>query len=156
MGWRYQYILIGRVTFVLAIIRVFFMKMEESPKWLVSQSEFDKEIVALREISRVNQKELSITSADFEQLREVTERKVNNKVFAHAVHIRGPFSTTKLAISTSGITVLWMCIGIAYVFHVKFLLLLLTIYSYPIYKLFLPIYLENNGTHLGDGSTYQT
>lgn len=28
--------------------------------------------------------------------------------------------------------------------------------SYPIYTLFLPIYLANNGAKIGDGSTYQT
>lgn len=32
----------------------------------------------------------------------------------------------------------------------------LTFERYPIYTLFLPIYLANNGAHLGNGSTYQT
>lgn len=113
MGWRYQYILIGGLTLTLAIIRVFFMKMEESPKWLVTQGQFEKAIASMQEISRVNKRPLTITAADFRSLSSDAEHKVADKALTHAVHVRGLFATRKLVRSTSGLIVLWMCIGIA-------------------------------------------
>ncbi|OAL43411.1 sugar transporter [Pyrenochaeta sp. DS3sAY3a] len=137
MGWRYQYILIGGLTFVLAFIRVFVMKMEESPKWLVTQGRFEEAIEALRKIAKANKRDLQITSSNFLQLRQ--DQAAQSQV-RRAVHVRGLFATKTLARSMSGLLVLWMCIGIAY----------------PIYTLFLPIYLANNGANLGTGSTFNT
>lgn len=110
MGWRYQYILIGGLTFVLAVIRVFFMKMEESPKWLVTQGRFEDAIDALKEISKTNQRELQITSSDFLRVRS---DQAASAPIGRAVHVRGLFATKTLARSTAGLVVLWMCIGIA-------------------------------------------
>lgn len=124
MGWRYQYILIGGLTFVLAVIRVFFMKMEESPKWLVSQGEFEKAVEVLHEISRVNKKAIDLNVSYFQTLPETVEHKVNDKVLTHAVHLRGLFLAKKLALSTSGLILLWICIGIAYVAYTHCRLLL--------------------------------
>ncbi|KAH7405625.1 sugar transporter [Phaeosphaeria sp. MPI-PUGE-AT-0046c] len=137
MGWRYQYILIGGLTFLMAVIRVFCMKMEESPKWLVTQGRYEDALAVLTEISKANQRDLQIISNDFLQLRY--DHRADATV-SRAVHVRGLFSTRILARSTFGLIVLWMCIGIAY----------------PIYTLFLPIYLANNGANLGTGSTFNT
>ncbi|KAL6702384.1 hypothetical protein ACN47E_002350 [Coniothyrium glycines] len=140
MGWRYQYILIGGLTFVLAIVRVFFMKMEESPKWLVTQGRFDEAITTLQEIARVNKKELTTGVTDFQPRTDLVAQPKRKSIGAHTTHVRGLFATRKLARSTAGLCVLWMSIGIAY----------------PIYTLFLPVYLAKNGARLGNGSTYQT
>lgn len=110
MGWRYQYILIGGFTFVLAFIRVFIMKMEESPKWLVTQGRFEEAIEALSKIAKANKRDLQITSTNFLHLR--SDQAAQPQV-GRAVHVRGLFATKTLARSMSGLLVLWMCIGIA-------------------------------------------
>lgn len=110
MGWRYQCILIGGLTFVLVVIRVFFMKMEESPKWLVTHGEYDDAIAALKEISESNRRQLHVTSADFIRL---SRDQTADASVGRAVHLRGLFATRTLARSTCGQFVIWWCIGIA-------------------------------------------
>lgn len=140
MGWRYQYLLIGGLTFVFALIRVFILKMEESPKWLVTQGRFEDAIKSLAAIAKINKTELTIVAADFMASDDSTATGTKQPKVDRMYHLRGLFATTKLKISTTGLVLLWMCIGIAY----------------PIFTLFLPVYLQSNGASLGDGSTFQT
>ncbi|PLB53076.1 sugar transporter [Aspergillus steynii IBT 23096] len=141
MGWRYQYILIGGLCFVLAVIRVFFMKMEESTKWLVSQGRFEEAIDSLRKVAETNNSELPISSQDFYPIADTPQvESRTQKAQTQLSHIRSLFVTRKLGISTTGVILLWTAIGIAY----------------PLYTLFLPIYLQTNGANLGSGSTFQT
>lgn len=55
-------------------------------------------------------------------------------------HVRALFSTRKLALSTSIITVVWAFIGL----------------GYPLYNAFLPYIQATRGAEFGDGSTYLT
>lgn len=109
MGWRYQYILIGGLSFVLLVTRVFFMKMEESSKWLVTQGRFDDAIETLEGIARINKRDLTISTSDFLPLQP---EHVGEVTVSRAVYIRGLFATKTLARSTSGPILLWMCTGI--------------------------------------------
>lgn len=89
------------------------MKMEESPKWLVSQGRFDDALASLQEVARINKSELTITAEDFQQMPDGTAKKTTDKALTHVVHLHGLFATKKLRISTVGLILLWMCIGIA-------------------------------------------
>ncbi|XHF99942.1 hypothetical protein AWENTII_003423 [Aspergillus wentii] len=141
MGWRYQYILVGGLCLVLALIRVFCMSMEESTKWLVTQGRFEDAIEELGKVARMNKSEVTVSIQDFRPIQELPLNETRSqKARRQCSHIRGLFTTRKLGISTTGVSVLWMEIGIAY----------------PIYTLYLPIYLANNGADIGDGSTFQT
>jgi hypothetical protein len=55
-------------------------------------------------------------------------------------HVKALWSTPRLAYSTTLIVLLWGIIGLAY----------------PLYNAFLPLYLENAGAQLSDGSVYTT
>ncbi|KAF3051138.1 hypothetical protein E8E11_009334 [Didymella keratinophila] len=103
MGWRYQYILTGGLSFVLAIIRVFFMRMEESSKWLVIQGRFDDAIRTLEEIAASNKKDLTISASDFLQ---VQPEATGDARPSHAVHVRGLFASRTLARSTCGLLIM--------------------------------------------------
>lgn len=97
----------------MAVIRIVFMKMEESPKWLVTQGQYEKAVESLRKIAKVNKRQLTITADDFQSMPEETKHKVNDKAITHVVHVKGLVATKKLTLSLSGLIVLWMCIGIA-------------------------------------------
>lgn len=97
----------------MAIIRVFFMKMEESPKWLVSQGRFAEAIAALQAISEKNKRPLTTSESDFMIYQPTTTLDVTDKALSHMVHVKGLFATSKLSRSTGGLILLWMSIGIA-------------------------------------------
>lgn len=112
MGWRYQYLLVGGVSLVAALIRIFLMKMEESPKWLVATGQFEKAVAVLREIARINGAELTVTVNDFCVISGAQGTDQKNKETT-LDRVRGLFATRKLVFSTVGVILLWMCIGVA-------------------------------------------
>lgn len=97
---------------MMAIIRVC-LKMEESPKWLVSQGRFSEAIQALSEVARKNKKPLTITETDFMTHSSTSALPAAEKGRDLVVHLKGLFATPKLRNSTLGLIVLWMSIGIA-------------------------------------------
>lgn len=112
MGWRYQYVLIGGLSLIAALIRIFVMRMEESPKWLVAMGRFDDAVVILKKMARVNRTSVDISPQDFQPIIVMTTAE-SHKASQFAL-IRRLFANRKLACSTSGILLLWMCKGIAY------------------------------------------
>ena len=109
MGWRYQFILIGGISLAGALIRIFGMKMEESPTWLVSIGRREDAIAVLKEMARVNEVELDISPEIFER-----EDISNVEPQAPAAGgFTGLFASRKLARSMIGLILLWMCIGVA-------------------------------------------
>lgn len=116
MGWRYQYILVGGLCLVLALIRVFCMSMEESTKWLATQGRFEDAIEELGKVARMNKSEVTVSIQDFRPIQELPLNETRSqKARRQCSHIRGLFTTRKLGISTTGVSVLWMAIGIVYV-----------------------------------------
>ncbi|KAJ3512678.1 hypothetical protein NM208_g15290 [Fusarium decemcellulare] len=136
MGWRYQYLVVGGISLIAALIRVFLIRMEESPKWLVSQGKHEKAVQTLQEMARTNGHDLALSVDEF----YVVGSSETLETSSLAGRLRGLFATKKQGYSTAGVILLWMCIGVAY----------------PVYSLYLPIYLENNGAKIGNGSTFQT
>lgn len=113
MGWRYQYLLIGGLTLIMAVVRILFLKMEESPKWLVSQGRFSEAIDALEEIARQNKKPLIIAQSDFHSHSADSTLPVADTSKELLFHVKGLFATPRLRNSTVGLILLWMAIGIA-------------------------------------------
>ncbi|KAH8663441.1 sugar transporter [Tricladium varicosporioides] len=136
MGWRYLYITSGLLCFVMAVIRVFLLKIEESPKWFVANGKFEEGSAALNRIARLNKSDFTISGNQFQSIN-MEEIKKRSFDFSH---VKGLFNTKERARSTGGIFFLWMGIGVAY----------------PVYTVFLAYYLAAHGAKLGDGSTYQT
>ncbi|KAE8153359.1 major facilitator superfamily domain-containing protein [Aspergillus avenaceus] len=138
MGWRYQYIVIGGLSLIMALVRTLVLPMEESPKWLIAQGRFQEAVVAFRKIAGMNKREIDISVEMFQSLHPPL--MTSSKMQRTMAHIRALFVPKRLALSTTSVIVLWMCMGVAY----------------PTYTVFLPVYLANNGAHLGSGSTFQT
>lgn len=118
MGWRYQYILVGGLCLVLACLRIFFMTMEESTKWLVAQGRFDEAVEGLRRVAHINKSEMLLSAEDFQPVQNRLQRNDtpgSEKHLQHIIHLRGLFATRKMSFSMIGVIVLWMSIGIAYV-----------------------------------------
>lgn len=113
MGWRYQYLLIGGITLIMAVVRILFLKMEELPKWLVSQGRFSEAIDALEEIARQNKKPLIVTQSDFLSHSTEPTLPVADTSKELLPHVKGLFATPGLRNSSLGLILLWMAIGIA-------------------------------------------
>ncbi|KAH8592347.1 putative sugar transporter [Bisporella sp. PMI_857] len=139
MGWRYVYITTGGLCFVMAIIRVFVLNIEESPKWLVAEGKYEKACTSFNKIAKINNADIALSIDQFRGTDTSPEEISAFESFS-LYHIQGLFQGKKRAISTASIFLLWMCIGVAY----------------PIYTVFLAYYLAAHGAKLGDGSTYQT
>ncbi|KIW91693.1 uncharacterized protein Z519_07661 [Cladophialophora bantiana CBS 173.52] len=141
MGWRYQYILIGGFCLILSVIRFYVSRLEESPRWLTAKGRLDDVVAVINELARVNK---SSVTMDRELLQEEPKHEATSggivKKVLPSQHLRGIFANPKLARSTASICFMWAAIGIAY----------------PIYTLFLPVYLTAHGAKLGDGSTKTT
>ncbi|KAI0170360.1 sugar transporter [Pestalotiopsis sp. NC0098] len=138
MGWRYQYILIGGISLVAALIRIFCLRMEESPKWLVTQGKFSEAVLVLENMARQNKSSVVASVNDFHPMPQGEEGSSQKQSLL--TNVAGLFKGRKQRYSTIGVIILWICIGVAY----------------PVYTLYLPIFLENKGAMLGDGSTFQT
>ncbi|QLI72257.1 Major facilitator-type transporter hxnZ [Metarhizium brunneum] len=139
MGWRYQYIAIGALSFIMASVRIFLLKMEESPKWLISQGRFDDAMTSLSRMAHVNKRATTITAGDFEPVVHLPARGKKCTLFS-SLHVKGLFINKMQSYSTVTIIFLWICIGVAY----------------PVFVLYLPAYLQHNGTNFGNGSIAQT
>lgn len=90
--------------------------MEESTKWLASQGRFEEAAAALQKISHINNSGLSFSADYFERpLAEVngfSEPQAQRRK-TQWNNMKRLFQTRKMATSTSGVCLLWMCIGIA-------------------------------------------
>ncbi|KAF1814743.1 MFS general substrate transporter [Eremomyces bilateralis CBS 781.70] len=141
MGWRYLHFTSGALVIVLAFIRVFAIKMVQTPRWLVSQNRDEELIQILDDLARKHGRSHSLTLEELSGQGTVahTEKSVWSS-FRLKKHVTGLFQTKKLAWSTTLILSNWFVIGMVS----------------PLYSVFLPFYLQSRGAEFGDGSNYQT
>lgn len=113
-GWRYQYITIGGLCLIMAIFRAFIFKLEESPRWLVSQGRMDAAVAAVAEVARVNKSD-HVWSHDSMQTELIAVTASHGRPQRHSpiLHIRGLFANATLTRSSLCVFFLWMGIGIA-------------------------------------------
>lgn len=141
MGWRYLHITSGALVLVAALARVFLFKMQQTPRWLLSQNR-DEEVVAYldklaADHGRTHSVKLEALKAEGDVLH--TELSVWS-AYRLKHHFTGLFESKKLAWSTTIILANWFVIGMVS----------------PLYSVFLPFYLESRGAQTGNGSNYQT
>ncbi|KAF2679394.1 membrane transporter [Lentithecium fluviatile CBS 122367] len=143
MGWRYVWFASGSLVFVMSILRITVIRLKETPKFLVSEGKDAECVETLQSIAQKYNRPCSLT---FEKLTACGAIKVTREgkskwslgeVF---MHLRGLFSTRRIAISTSLIWLSWVLIGLAY----------------PLYNVFLPQYLASRGAKFGQTSAYIT
>lgn len=144
-GWRYVWYTSGAFVFVLSILRVTVVRLEETPKFLVSEGKDEKVVAVLQGIARRYQRPCSLTIDRLTALGQ-TQTRTNRGSFqilslpevAH--HLQGLYATRRMALSTTLIWFSWLLIGLAY----------------PLFNVFLPTYLESRGAQFGEDSPYIT
>lgn len=146
MGWRYTYISCGAFVMVCALLRVFVIRMMETPKYDVSNGKDEQVIKTLNVLAEsgktVNPLHLEDLQAcgvvyndnSSKNWRQMLNPKRLGAGFGH--NVKGLFSTKRLGWNTSMVWLSWTLIGLAY----------------PLYNAFLPTYLQKKGADLGDGS----
>ena len=141
MGWRYLHFVCGSLVLVMALARLFLIKMVQTPRWLISQNRDEEAIKYLDDIANKYERTHNLTLAQLQNEGRVlhTEKSVWSALRIK-LHVKGLFQTRKLGWSTTVILANWFVIGMVT----------------PLYVVFLPFYLASQGANTGDGSNYTT
>ncbi|KAL4974554.1 major facilitator superfamily domain-containing protein [Aspergillus desertorum] len=147
-GWRYVWYTSGAFVFVLSILRVTVIRLEETPKFLVSEGKDEEVVAVLRRIAAKYRRPCSLTVEQLTSLGETRSRtpagtRRSLQIISLpelAYHLRGLYATRKLGLSTTLVWFSWLLIGLAY----------------PLFNVFLPKYLESRGAQFGEDSPYIT
>lgn len=143
-GWRYEMYTCGALVFVMSILRITVIRLQETPKFLLGQGRDEQLVENFHNMATKYNRPCNITLAELEACGPITS--------AHAVgggrwsfeefraHIKGLFATRQIGLSTTLIWFSWTLIGLAY----------------PLYNVFLPSYLASRGADFGVTSQYIT
>ncbi|CAG8708549.1 17585_t:CDS:2 [Acaulospora morrowiae] len=63
-GWKYLLAICGTITFIMFISRILFFRLRESPKFLIVRNRKQEAVDVLREIARINGRDISIHVSD--------------------------------------------------------------------------------------------
>ncbi|KAL4892999.1 major facilitator superfamily domain-containing protein [Aspergillus ambiguus] len=147
-GWRYVLYASGAFVFVLSILRVTVVRLEETPKFLLGEGKDEKLVRVLEKIATRHDRPFSltlerlqacgVTTARDSSAMGLTQRLVSLREVGF--HFKGLYATRKIALSTTLVWLSWLLIGLAY----------------PLFHVFLPVYLESRGAQFGESSPYIT
>ncbi|CAG8458276.1 454_t:CDS:2 [Dentiscutata erythropus] len=65
-GWRYMLGILGILTFIMFVCRIIFFRLQESPKFLISQDQIHDAVVVLRKIAKINGNPIDIKESDIQ------------------------------------------------------------------------------------------
>ncbi|KZV97996.1 membrane transporter [Exidia glandulosa HHB12029] len=140
MGWRYVWFASGALVFVMSILRITIIHLNETPKYLVGVGRDEQVVETLQSIAHKYNRPCSLTLQQLEAcgVTKVSHAKSRASFAEVWLHIRGLYATRRMGISTTLIWFSWTLIGLAY----------------PLYNVFLPSYLKSRGAQFGDTSAY--
>ncbi|OKL61711.1 hypothetical protein UA08_02337 [Talaromyces atroroseus] len=144
-GWRYVWYTSGAFVFVLSVLRVTIIRLQETPKFLITDGRDEQAVKVLQDIAKSYNRPCSLTVGMLQQLGTLQRPNQGAKrqrfSFSELIfHFQGLFSTRKIGLSTVLVWFSWLLIGLAY----------------PLYNVFLPTYLESRGAQFGVNSAYLT
>ncbi|CAM1506160.1 Fc.00g058010.m01.CDS01 [Cosmosporella sp. VM-42] len=130
-GWRYVMFTGGSLVLLMSVLRITIIGLRETPKYLLGVGKEADLIDTLQYMATKYNRPCSLTVEKLEACGTImTAHKKNMFSIGEAsIHIRGLFGTKKMSISTTSILLSWTFIGLAY----------------PLFYVFLPSYLANNG-----------
>ncbi|KAK6202542.1 inorganic phosphate transporter [Scheffersomyces amazonensis] len=144
-GWRYVFYVNGAIVLVLAILRVTVVRLQETPKFLVSNNRDADAVQVLQSIALKYNRKCSLT---LDQLTECGTIESNDDYRNHfslkgtweltKSHLKTLFQTKKTTRSTILLFISWFFLGIAY----------------PLYSSFLLMYLKSRGVSISP-TTYE-
>ncbi|KAI9339303.1 major facilitator superfamily domain-containing protein [Obelidium mucronatum] len=117
-GWRYTLAAMGLITFAMLIFRMFFIKMRESPKWLLSVGRKEEAIETLKDLARMNGKDIQVSIDDFP---DVGQRETQAESVRRFIHSLKELFARDSWLSTVLIWATWMLISVAYTMFYGFL-----------------------------------
>lgn len=141
-GWRYLLYSSGSLVFMMSIARITIIRLHETPKYLLGEGKDALLVANFHSMAKKYNRSCSLT---LEQLSacgviESAHGKTRFSISELMVHLRGLFTTRKLAASMLCMWLSWTLIGLAY----------------PLYYVFLSTYLKTRGAEFGNVSTYDT
>ncbi|KAL1850391.1 hypothetical protein VTK73DRAFT_9694 [Phialemonium thermophilum] len=139
-GWRYLHFTAGSLVLVLSVARLLFIRMKQTPRWLLAQNRDADVHAVLEDLARTYNRPFSLRLEDLEAKGRVlhTEKSRWSSVRLRK-HFGGLFETRLLGYSTVVIFLNWFVIGMVS----------------PLYSVFLPYYLASRGaTVSGPPSNY--
>lgn len=150
MGWRYVYIVSGGAVLVAALLRVFVIRMCETPKHDLAAGNDERVIRTLDRVAASGKRVNPLTLEDLQACGTV-KNDTHNKSFLQLINpasaiiafgrnAKGLFATKKLAYSMVLNMLSWALIGL----------------SFSLFSAFLPTFLQTRGAALGDGSLKTT
>lgn len=142
-GWRYVYYINGAIVLVMAFLRVFVVRLKETPKFLVSNNRDAEAVETLQSIANKYNRSCSLTLEQLESCGAISSnhdyRKdqgiipILNLVKSHLAVL---FLTRKNTRSILLLSSSWLLLGIAY----------------PLYSSFLPTYLATRGPNISQST----
>ncbi|KAF4445458.1 hypothetical protein F53441_10800 [Fusarium austroafricanum] len=131
MGWRYCMFTGGAIVFFLSLLRVTVIRLRETPKYLLGVGKEEELVETFQYLATKYNRPCSLTVQDLAACGTIVSAHSKNRfsLSETMIHVRGLFVTKKMSISTSSIFLSWTLIGLAY----------------PLFYVFLPAYLANNG-----------
>lgn len=139
-GWRYLHLTSGSLVLILSVTRLLFVRMKQTPRWLVAQNRDADAIKVLEGLASEYNRSFSLRLHDLEAEGRVlhTEKSRWSSIRLWN-HIGGLFETRILAWSMIVIIANWFTIGMVM----------------PLYATFLPYYLATRGADVnGPSSNY--
>ena len=90
-GWRYTFYTLGSFVFVLSLLRIFVIRLKESPKWLLSQNRDAEVVKIIQEIAEGAGKQCSLTLEQLQSIGTVNTNKDSKKYNPKIIwyHIKG-------------------------------------------------------------------
>jgi MFS family permease len=150
MGWLYTLCTLGTIVLFLSIARLFIFRIPESPYYLLAHARDADAIAVVQYIAQKSNKPCTVTLEMLEQINSDyghSSRKqplcTKTEMFLRPFKqlsinsLRPLFGTPKLILQTSLFTWLWAAVGIAY----------------PLYTVFLPLYLSAKNATLDSGDS---
>lgn len=154
-GWRYCWYINSGIVMAGALIRIFLFKLDETPKFLISNGRDEEAVAALRKIAVKYNRPFSLTVEQLKECGEIEASATSSENYAYEKqsipgqiranikvikeHVGILFYNKIVAWSTSLIILSWFLIGIAY----------------DVFYNFLYIYIAQHGGDV-EGSTYTT
>jgi len=159
-GWRYMLAILGSLTFLMLMCRIFFFQLQESPKYLISRNRKHDAVLVLRKIAKINGNNMQIQASDFPTPANTNPRNSSfsfpfpNETQKKVEFISDPITYIKHKTSSnleevmSLFTRKWFMTTI-----LVWCIWTLVSFAYTMFNVFLPKYLESLGLSNGDSDT---
>ncbi|KAF6015339.1 hypothetical protein HII13_000276 [Brettanomyces bruxellensis] len=148
-GWRYSWYVNSAIVLVGALLRLFVLKLQETPKFLVSNGRDEEAYNVLMSYARKYNRKCTLTLEDLQKCGEIRQDYYSTKKDGYSlkklltttkINIKLLFKSKKVTKSTILLLLSWTLIGI----------------SYSTFYNFLYIYISEHGSSSELNSTYIT